>query len=71
MRVRTFGDEVLRFGVECSRCIEGIVHNVIEQKIIIRRFLNYFCKKYRRRKKYWKSFKIIKDFHLIEKKKDN
>ena len=51
--------------------IEGIVHNVIEQKIIIRRFLNYFCKKYRRRKKYWKSFKIIKDFHLIEKKKDN
>ena len=47
--------------------IEGIIHNVIGQKIIIRRFFKYFRRKYRWRKKYWQYFDVFKNFHLIEK----
>jgi hypothetical protein len=47
--------------------IEGITHNVIWSKIVIRRFLKYFRKKYRWRLKYWQRFDILKDFHLIQK----
>jgi hypothetical protein len=50
--------------------IEGIIHNVIWAKIVIRRFLKYFRKKYRYRKKYWEYFNIEKDFNLLNKKKD-
>lgn len=46
--------------------IEDIIHNVIEAKIVIRRFLKYFRRKYRWREKYWQHFKFLKDFHLVK-----
>jgi len=46
--------------------IEGIIHNMIDTKIIIRKFFKYFCRKYRWRKKYWQYFDVLKDFHLIK-----
>ena len=48
--------------------IEGIIHNVILAKIIIRRFLRYYRKKHRSRKKYWQYFCIEKDFKILIKK---
>jgi len=50
--------------------IEDIIHNVILAKITIRRFLRYYRKKYRFRKKYWEYFEIEKNFNLLVKKKD-
>jgi len=50
--------------------IDGIIHNVILRKIIIRRFLKYFRRKYRWRKKYWEYFDIEKNFNLLNKKRN-
>jgi hypothetical protein len=48
--------------------IEGIIHNVILAKIVIRRFLRYFRNKYRYRKQFWQYFEIKKDFKVLTKK---
>ena len=48
--------------------IEGIIHNVILAKIIIRRFLRYFRRKHRSRKQFWQYFEIEKDFNILTKK---
>jgi len=48
--------------------IEDIIHNVILAKIIIRRFLKYFRRKYKRNKEYWRHFNIEKDFNILIKK---
>ena len=44
--------------------IEDTIHNVILSKIIIRKFLKYFRKKYKWKEEYWKYFEFEKDFHL-------
>jgi len=44
--------------------IEDTIHNVTFSKIIIKKFLKYFKRKYGWRNKYWKYFQIEKDFHL-------
>jgi hypothetical protein len=44
--------------------IEDTIPNVLLSKIIIRKFLKYFRKKYKWRKKYWEYFNFKKDFHL-------
>ena len=48
--------------------VEGIIHNVILAKVVIRKFLRYFRLKHRSRKKFWNYFKIEKDFNLLIKK---
>ena len=48
--------------------IEGIIHNVILSKIIIRRFLRYFRNKHRLRKRFWQYFEIEKDYNILIKK---
>ena len=48
--------------------IEGIIHNVIWHKIIIRRFLRYFREKHCCRSMFWHYFKIEKDFNVLIKK---
>jgi hypothetical protein len=53
----------------CTRpCIEGIIHNVIWQKIIIRKFLKYFRNKYFCLSMFWHYFEIEKDFNILIKK---
>lgn len=48
--------------------IEGIIHNVILNKIIIGKFFKYFRRRYRFAKKFWHYFEIEKNYSVLIKK---
>ena len=49
----------------CLGVIEGIIHNVILVKVVIRRFLKYFRNKHRSRKQFWQYFEVGKDYNIL------